>query len=480
MLRRIVVALGFACAASVVSYAAEANDDPITPSGASPAGSAPAGEADGGAASPDAGSAGAPSGPAVEKDEHAPIAAPPTNDAPPKDATDDDSGIDYTTPRLEPAGLPLIGGNSDIGVQIGAAGRITRFANGAKPFVYRIDFLATTSIRDNGDGLGFGQQEYLGQLDLPNLFGGRVRTIPGAQFLDFVDAGYFGRGNDSSSTVPEVVDGERRRFFQQRAREFRVRNFTRIRIKKPVDLMIAPIVRFHDHEAYAGSKLALDVERGVARGLRPVLITSLAVGIVIDTRDNEFFPRRGMYHQIGTRFAQGFPVDGDVQMGSTGAMLAGYVPLGGPFVAAGRMVLDFQYGKIPYYDLYNAGPFNEWEMPGGANGIRGVPWGRYSGPIKTIGNVELRALWLRFGFLGERFRIGNDVFFDTGRVFDDYRFDAPRDGKGLGLKWGTGIGTYLMWGEGALFRVELAYSPDSVRANPSFPLGLYLADGVMF
>jgi len=408
-----------------------------------------------------------------------PKVAAPAPEGPPQDPSTDEEDIDYETPRYEPAGLPLVGGNSDIGVQVGAAGRLTRFNHGLRPYVFRLDILLTTSIRNTGGALGLAQQEYLAQIDVPNVVRG-VRTTPGVQFLNFVDAGYYGRGNASTVDRPAVVAGDPRRFFQQRARELRIRNFTRIRIKKPVDLMVAPILRFNDHEAYAGSKLAIDAANGVVRGLRPLVITSLAVGVVIDTRDNEFFPRRGMYHQIGQRFAQGFPVGGDVQMASTGAMLAAYLPIAGPLVAAGRVVLDFQYGKVPFFDLYNAGPFNEWEMPGGANGIRGVPWGRYSAPIKTLANIELRAMHTKLKVLGERFRLGNDVFFDAGRVFDDYRFDAPRDGSGVGIKWGVGGGLYVLWGESALFRVEAAYSPDAVESNPGFPFGLYLADGVMF
>jgi hypothetical protein len=404
----------------------------------------------------------------------------PRQDAPPQTPTDDDVGIDYQTPRWDPAAFPLIGGNSDIGAQFGGVGRITRFGYGAKPFVLRGDFLLTASVRDSGERLALAQQEYLFQIDIPNLLGGRVRTVPGVIFMNFVDAGYFGRGNASSSQVPDVVDGDPNRYYQQRARELRLRNFTRIKIVKPIELMIAPIIRFHDHRAYAGSKLAQDAAAGIVNGLRPVWITSLAVGIVIDTRDNEFFPRRGMYHQIGQRYEQGFPIGGDVQVGVTGGILAGYVHLGGPFVAAGRLVADFQYGKVPFYDLYNAGPFNDWEMPGGASGIRGVPWGRYSAPIKLITNVELRALHTKFTLLGQKFRLGNQVFFDSGRVWDDYTFVSPRDGRGLGLKWGAGAGAYVMWGDGALFRAEIAYSPDAVETNPRFPLGIYLADGVMF
>jgi hypothetical protein len=422
--------------------------------------------------------AGEPEGPRPAILEPPKVAAP-AHEGPPQEVPSDEEEIDYETPRYEPAGFPLIGGNSDIGVQVGVAGRLTRFNHGLRPYALRVDLLLTTSIRDSGGSLGLAQQEYMAQVDLPNVVRG-VRLTPAIQFLNFVDAGYFGRGNASTVDRPAVVSGDPKRFFQQRARELRIRNFTRIRIQKPVDLMIAPIFRFHDHTAYEGSKLAIDAANGVVRGLRPVVITSLAIGVVIDTRDNEFFPRRGMYHQIGQRFEQGYPVDGDVQMGATGAILAGYVPIAGPLVAAARAVLDFQYGKIPFYDLYNAGPFNEWEMPGGANGIRGVPWGRYSAPIKTIGNIELRALHTKLTVFGERIRIGNDVFFDAGRVFDAYRFDAPRDGSGLGIKWGVGGGAYVLWGESALFRIEAAYSPDAVEANPNFPLGLYLADGVMF
>jgi hypothetical protein len=403
----------------------------------------------------------------------------PAHDAPPETKPPSDD-IDYHTPRWDPAAFPLIGGNSDIGVQFGGVARVTRFGHGARPFVLRGDLLLTASVREDDGRLGLAQQEYLFQVDIPNLAGGRIRTVPGIQFLNFVDAGYYGRGNASSAETPATVAGEPGRYFQQVARELRLRDFTRIKLKGPFDLMVSPIVRFHDHRAYEGSKLAHDAASGVARGLRPVWITSLAVGVIIDTRDNEFFPRRGMFHQIGERFEQGYPIDGDVQVGSTGAILAGYVPLGGPFVAAGRLVMDFLYGKVPFYDLYNAGPFNDWEMPGGANGIRGVPWGRYSAPIKFIGNIELRAMHSKVGILGQRFRFGNQIFFDAGRVFDDYTFDSPRDGRGVGLKWGVGGGAYVMWGDGALFRAEIAFSPEAIEARPDFPLGIYLADGVMF
>ncbi len=119
-------------------------------------------------------------------------------------------------------------------------------------------------------------------------------------------------------------------------------------------------------------------------------------------------------------------------------------------------------------------------MIGGSAGIRGVPIGRYLGKIKAVGNVELRAMWAKFALLGQKFQIGDNIFFDAGRVWTDYTFKNPLDGNGLGIKWGTGVGAYLMWGQAAVFRIEAAFSPDARAENPNFPIGLYVEDGVMF
>ena len=72
------------------------------------------------------------------------------------------------------------------------------------------------------------------------------------------------------------------------------------------------------------------------------------------------------------------------------------------------------------------------------------------------------------------------MFFDAGRVWSDYHAISPADGTSLGLKYGVGGGVFLQWGEAAIFRVEVAYSPDAESENPGFPLGIYVSDGLMF
>jgi outer membrane protein assembly factor BamA len=112
--------------------------------------------------------------------------------------------------------------------------------------------------------------------------------------------------------------------------------------------------------------------------------------------------------------------------------------------------------------------------------VRGVSVGRYLGLIKIVANAELRALLYEFHLLSAEFHLGGDVFADAGRVWRDYHFHSSVDGSGAGIKWGSGAGVYLQWGQAAIFRAEVAYSPDAAALNRGFPLGIYVADGVMF
>ena len=253
----------------------------------------------------------------------------------------------------------------------------------------------------------------------------------------------------------------------------------------PLAAYFAAQYLYVDPGIYAGSVLEADSAARNANGSPRIYGTtalslpSLAAGPIFDSRDDEIFPRKGMLHEAGVRVVDGVPTSAGVRYVEAGAILRGYVPIG-PAVLAGRFVANFQFGNVPFYDLFQAGPFDQKEMPGGSAGVRGVPVGRYSGPIKMVGNVELRAMLIDFTLLRQKFKLGGDVFFDTGRVWSDTSFRSPLDGTGVGLKYGVGAGAYLLWGQAALIRIEAAYSPDAVSENPQLPIGLYVEDGTMF
>jgi hypothetical protein len=348
-----------------------------------------------------------------------------------------------------------------------------------------MDMVLTASIKKGPNGLELAQQNYLWQIDVPKLMGGRLRLNPEVNFNHTINYGYFGLGNASSGAPPTpAMSSNPGRYYEWIDTFLQLRSSARWLIDGPWAWEFAAQYIYVNPGAYAGSLLQSDAQRSSGGspyiyGTSTLSKPSLAAGFAFDSRDNEVFPRAGFFDEVGVRYEQGIPFSAGVRYAEAGAILRGYVPLG-PFVLAGRFIANFQVGNVPFYDLFEAGPFDQKEMPGGSAGIRGVPVGRYLGPIKLIGNVELRHLLVHFTLLNQKFSIGNNVFFDAGRVWSDYSLHSPLDGSGIGLKYGVGGGFYLLWGQAAMLRLEVAYSPDAVSENPSLPLGIYVNDGVMF
>jgi Omp85 superfamily domain len=411
-------------------------------------------------------------GPDIAAVSPAPTPAP----APPP-AHADPNAPDYDTPHYEPAGFPLLGGDSDIGFEFGVVGTLSHFDKGIIPYQWNMDVVLALSLKSGPSGEEITQQSYQWNIDVPDLYGGRVRLNPQLLYYRTVNQLYFGIGNASSAVAPA---GASPRYFEFDDRQARLRELTRIALRGPVDLLIATTYRYEDPHPYAASRLTTDAASGAVRGVQPMSLFTAAAGFVYDTRDNEIFPRRGSYHTVGMRATLGLPLSASVGYGGAGARISTYVPLGGPAILALRGTADLEFGNVPIYDLYTGGVFTTDEMVGGSAAVRGVPDGRYSGLIKVFGNAELRAMLLQVHLLGQQFRFGGNLLFDAGRLWSDYTFHAAVDGSGVGIKWGAGGGAYLQWGQAAVFRLEVAYSPDAASENPSLPLGIYVEDGVMF
>jgi hypothetical protein len=388
--------------------------------------------------------------------------------------------------RYELAGFPIVGGSTDIGVQFGATLTLTHFYDQDFPYDWNLDVLLSASVKDV-DGLQVAQQSHVIRLDAPDLFGGRARLDTRASFQRTVNAGYYGLGNAAlATTPPDIGPACAARRFQYIQEEGRLRSIGRLYTStKGFDVALGANLRLENPDQYCASKLTEDVTARpggvspVAVGSQPAMLGSLSAGVMIDTRDSEFITRRGIFYQIGVGATAG-SAEG-VAYGEASAVLSHYAALGGPFVFASRFVASFQFGRIPFYDMQQAGNFEPQHLLGGENGVRGVPQGRYAGPIKIISNIEVRSTpFPRFRVFGERFLIGTTTFFDCGRVWNQYSAISPADGTSLGLKFGVGGGFFLQWGEAAIFRVEAAYSPDAVSENPTLPVGVYVSDGVMF
>jgi hypothetical protein len=385
--------------------------------------------------------------------------------------------------RYELAGFPVLGGNSDIGLQFGAAITYTRFYDTAFPYLWNVDLLLSGSVKDDQNGFRLVQQSHVLRLDAPDLLGGRMRLDARGSFQRTINAGYYGVGNVTAAgpAVGESTIGRRYQYVQQ---EGRARTIVRWHAAPPLDVALGTNLRYEAPDIYPGTRLSEDlapVSRDGAAllpGQQGALLASLAAGFMLDTRDSEFVTRSGVFYQLGLSAVGGSSEQ--VGYGEVSAVLSHYASLGGPLIFASRVVASFQFGRVPFYDLQQGGVFEPQGLLGGETGVRGVPQGRYAGRVKMIANTEVRATpFPRFTLFGQRMRIGTTTFFDAGRVWSDYAVVSPADGYSLGLKYGVGGGLFLQWGEAAIFRMEVAYSPDSASES-GFPVGLYVSDGLMF
>ncbi|HEY3822056.1 MAG TPA: BamA/TamA family outer membrane protein [Polyangiaceae bacterium] len=397
--------------------------------------------------------------------------------------------VEPSAPALDPrryelAGFPIVGGNSDIGFQFGAAATWTRFYDTAHPYLWNIDLLLSASLKDDTAGFRMVQQSHVLRLDAPELFGGQARLDARGSFQRTINQGYYGIGNVTAALVPpgEPNIGRTYQYLQE---EGRVRTIIRVHTRSLVDFAFGTNLRYEAPSAYDGTQLSMDLAarepdgQPVLPGGSSMLLAGLAAGAMIDTRDSEFVTRSGVFYQVGVSGTVGSA--DEVGYGEAAAVLAHYAPLGNALVFANRFVASFQFGRVPFYDLAQGGVFEPQYMVGGEQGVRGVPLGRYAGRVKMISNTELRATpFPRFHILGQRLRIGLNALFDAGRVWSDYHVVSPADGTTLNLKYGVGGGVFLQWGEAAIFRVEVAYSPDAESENPGFPVGIYVSDGLMF
>jgi len=389
-----------------------------------------------------------------------------------------------TDDGLEWGVFPFVAGNTDIGVWVGASAILAQNLPGVRPFVWRGDGTTSLSILPDGGADGapeVAQQFHNLRWDFPGLLDGRLRLVPQLVYRRAVNAGWFGIGNASRAGLPAGEDRPGRRF-QYLLDVPEVRLNARIRLAENLSLMTGVHGRYVMPEAYPESRLQGDLGLRTVRG-DPVLrgttdhgLVVLAAGVLWDTRDDESFPTRGFYHEVSLR--GGFGFDEAFQFGYMGlhAHVRNYLPLAGRnLVLAVRVLSDLLFLAPPFYELTRGGAFYPTELPGGEDGIRGVPAGRYAGRVKLLGSFDLRSLFWRFTLFGKPMQVGADLFFDGGRVWAEEDVVQDLDGRGPGFKYGFGAGALYLWGTAALFRLEVAWSPDAASADPDLPVGVYFS-----
>ena len=376
--------------------------------------------------------------------------------------------------RMEFVVVPLVGGDTDVGIGGGAVGSIARPAPGDAAFRWRLEGSAFATVNRQGDALTSPFQDFYLVFTRKDLAGGRLRVEARAAYTRESNLRYFGLGN--ASTAPDDTVPERDLFTRVHPA---ARLHTELRLLGPLRLLLGSTFMLNRLQFEPDSKVLADLADGspAVRDLllvdREHLLNWLEAGLVYDSRDNEVAPARGQNHRLSVRASPWKTEALPYRYLGINATFSGYLPLGAQerTILAARLLGDVQLGDAPFYELSRVG---ESSAIGGPRFVRGPPSNRYYGKRKVLGNFEVRNSWFDFQVGRSKYLFGTSVFFDAGRVWADAVARPELDGQGLGLKYGTGGGLRVQKGKTFVLRVDLAWSPDAR------PLGAYFLAGHIF
>lgn len=371
--------------------------------------------------------------------------------------------------------LPVIGGDSDIGV---GGGYIASFAHlsDVEPYRWRAEAAGSITFKEENGGVNIPYIDNYFLITLPHLIENVLSFEARLSHTHEELLGYYGLGNRVH--IPEGADVDAL-YFKYRRTHPRLELGLRYVLVPKVELSWGISYTYNVVSYPEGGRLAQDLAsddpalRRLLRSSPEHGVVTFSYGIGFDTRDSEVNAERGQYHTLRLDLSPGGGAQA-VPFGwsRTNLALRGYLTLiAERLVLASRLVVDALAGHPPFYELSR---YDNTYAIGGGKGVRGIPAQRYHGMLKLFTNIELRALLVPFRALGKRNVLGVAGFVDAGRLWADYRQLPALDGTGLGLKLGLGGGLRLLAGSSFVLRADLAGSPTDGS------LGAYLAAGQLF
>jgi len=370
------------------------------------------------------------------------------------------------------AGLPLVNFTTDRGVGYGAY--VASFYHGPKgagDFPYRASiggqFYQTTG--------GYAFHKFI--LDVPNIADTGARFDLKSGYETWDSAWYFGIGDATPRLEPDDTPPG---YYTAGLQSLWAIPTLRLPIEGPWKLFLNYVFRKTDVEVFPETRLAEDTPEGTDGGT----LSMGSVGFAYDSRDREPSTNRGIFSELSIRVAH--PVLGaDWRFLGTNITHRHWVPLGSDdLVFAYRLGFDWTTGDAPFFQQHILGG-TEWVEMGGNVALRGLPNGRFRGPITGYANLELRWTLGRSQWGKSTFDLLAAPFVDLGRIWGG---NTP--GSEHGLHGSAGAGLRLVYNDvfvvrfdvaGGLEEYTVATAPRSTQTDHRRPvLGVYAIVGHPF
>jgi Omp85 superfamily domain len=268
---------------------------------------------------------------------------------------------------------------------------------------------------------------------------------------------YFGVGNGTPYDAANVTDQQPFYYELEHLRTF-ARGEVQRKLFGPVRLLAGFNVEHWRLDSLAGPSLfGADLQSTPGLG-RPANDVSARIGLVVDTRDDESAPQRGVLLQ-GILTRADSSIAGDVSYTRTFVSARGYLPIGSSFVIAARVAGQKMTGNPPLgtYYLMDASDGEIFGL-GGAATDRGLPDYRLLGRDKLLGNFDLRYHVFQVPTLVRVTLLG---FVDAARVFQTENFRLTT----TGMAWSGGGGVMLQFMRNAFLGLTVGGGPDGAQVE---------------
>jgi hypothetical protein len=350
--------------------------------------------------------------------------------------------------------VPNVAFDTDDGLGFGARGELAIDAPGHRPYKTAFVAHAFASLR----GFHHHRLRY-DRTGLPP--DRRLRLTLHLAWRQWLNDGYWGLGNGTLRERAFAADFDDDDPARKRYRYSLFQPFAHATLRAamhgPWSLFSSLNVKYSIVETYAGSLLAEQRPFGIDGGLGLIL----SVGLLLDTRDPEIDPQRGILAELSARAALPFPGSAGT-FGGILASLRGFLPLHDRLVVAGRIMVEVLMGEVPFYEMVHWGGAIPVAGFGGFETLRGNSFGRWRAPGKAILNTELRLRVLRHTLFGKRMDWQLAAIGDAGIVFAAGEETTGPQG-GIPIHPAGGLGLRAIYSRAFVGRIDAGLGVDPVR-----------------
>jgi len=366
--------------------------------------------------------------------------------------------------------VPNVAFDTDDGLGFGARGELCLDAPGHKPYKTAFVAHAFASLR--------GYHHHRLRFDRTGLPPHRrLRLTVHLAWRQWLNDGYWGLGNGTLRERTFVGDFDDDDPARKRYRYSLFQPFAhatlRASLRGPWVLFSSLNVKYSVVETYDGSLLAEQRPFGIDGGLGLIL----SAGLLLDTRQPEIDPQRGILAELSGRAALPFPGSAGT-FGGVLASLRGFHALTDRLVLAGRMMVELLLGEVPFFEMVHWGGAIPVAGFGGFETLRGTSFGRWRAPGKAILNTELRLRVIRHTLFGKQMDWQLAAIGDAGIVFGAGDETTGPQG-GIPVHPAGGLGLRAIYARAFVGRIDVGLGVDPVRevdgsVNHEVSFGIYI------